>query len=254
MFSTSLFIKSPPTSTVERYALPSVLQSFLHKDAHSVDPPAISDGAPLITDPTTDVSQLSSSYSPHWLFGSSKLSQDEPESFRFLSRGQRLLYFCISTFCALLFFFLALIFIPLLATPSGLRKFVLMYVLGNVALLFAFAFAFGPWTYFKGLVARDRLLTTMIYGGSLFLGIYGVVWWRNTLCAFLAIGIQVGLGLWQLKRFIWSGTKVISLFTRFPSVRLNNISGFNTSVWKTVLNTIPEINTFKYYVCPVFCW
>ncbi|VDK34360.1 unnamed protein product [Taenia asiatica] len=231
MFSTTLFKKSPPETSSDYYVFPPVLQSFLKKDTHS-DAPCTSDGAPLITDSVSDPSQPSSTSSlfSRRLFMFSAPADNEPESFRGLSRGQRLLYFGISAFCASLFFSFALIFIPLLATPSGLRKFVFMYILGNVALMFAFAFAFGPWTYVKSLLARDRLPSTLTYAGSLFLGIYGVVWWRSTFCALLSIAIQIGLGLWQLKRFIFGGTKVLSFLSVFSSLRPGKITGTNLPV------------------------
>ncbi|KAM7540987.1 hypothetical protein Aperf_G00000040013 [Anoplocephala perfoliata] len=227
MFNTSLLNKSPTSSTNDVYTLPPVLQSFLSRDSSRKT--VSLDKAPLITDvPENDVSRPSDSSSsiftrPLLMFSVPVAS--EPESFRGLSRSQRLFYFVVSIFCASLFFSLALIFIPLLATPSGLRKFVFMYILGNVALLFAFAFAFGPWTYIKSLLTKDRILSTLAYGGSLFLGIYGVIWWRSTICAFFAIAIQIGLGLCQLKQYIWGGTKVFSFFSKIPSWRPNGSVG-----------------------------
>lgn len=220
MFDSYTYSKSTPQkSRDDSYALPSVLQSFLNKD--SSGKPLASDRVPLITDtpdnqPTQNASSSTSFFSrPLFMF--SAPAENEPESFRGLSRSQRLLFFGISAFCASLFFSLALIFIPLLATPSGLRKFVFMYVLGNVALMFAFAFAYGPWTYIKGLVAKDRIVSNLVYFSSLFFGIYGVLWWRSTICALLAIIIQIGLGFWHLKQFVWSGTKLFSIFNKFSS-------------------------------------
>ncbi|VDL20294.1 unnamed protein product [Hymenolepis diminuta] len=220
MFNSSMFSKSSTTS-YETYALPSVLQSFLNKDSSGKS--VSSDRVPLITDtPENEPSQqttTSASIFSRPLFMFSAPSETEPESFRGLSRSQRLLYFGISAFCTSLFFSLALVFIPLLATPSGLRKFVFMYILGNVALMFAFAFAYGPCSYIKGLVSKDRIASTLVYFSSLFLGIYGVLWWRSTLCALLAIVIQIGLGFWQLKQFIWGGTKLFSLFNKLSSLK-----------------------------------
>ncbi|KAL5111249.1 hypothetical protein TcWFU_000805 [Taenia crassiceps] len=203
MFIPTIFNKSTPTTSSDYYVFPPVLQSFLNKDVHS-DTPSTSDRAPLITDSDGDLSPPSSTSSlfSRRLFMFSAPSDNEPESFRGLTR----------------------------ATPSGLRKFVLMYILGNVALMFAFAFAFGPWTYMKGLVTRDRLPYTLTYAGSLFLGIYGVVWWRSTFCALLSITIQIGLGLWQLKRFILGGTKALSFLSIFSSLRPGRISGTNLPV------------------------
>lgn len=224
-------ISSPAASTNHAYTLPSVLQSFLNRDSEKT---VSSDKVSLITDtPENVLSRPSNSFSSIFtrpLFTFSAPVESEPESFRGLSRSQRLLYFGISAFCGSLFFSLALIFIPLLATPSGLRKFVFMYILGNVAFMFAFAFAFGPWTYVKSLLTKDRLLSTFAYGVSLFLGIYGAIWWRSTICAFLAIAIQIGLGLCQLKQFIWGGAKLFSLFSKISSWRLGGSVGSSLPV------------------------
>nr|CDS28677.1 SFT2 [Hymenolepis microstoma] len=215
----SMFGK-PTTTTDDTYAFPPVLKSFLNKDSSGKS--ISSDRVPLITDisqnePSQQTTSTSIFSRPFIMF--SAPSNTEPGSFRGLSRSHRFLYFGISAFCASLFFSLALIFIPLLATPSGLRKFVFMYILGNIALMFAFAFAYGPWSYIKGLVTKDRIASTLVYFSSLFLGIYGVFWWRSTLCALLAIGIQVGLGFWQLKQFIWGGSKLLSFMNKFSSLR-----------------------------------
>ncbi len=223
MFSNPLFGKTPapPSNQSDAYSFPPVLQSFLNSNSPSSKAGMSSDRAPLITetDSTGDPTATTSLFSRRSFFSFSTPADNEPAAFRGLTRSQRLLYFGISAVCASLFFCLALIFIPLLATPSGMRKFVFMYLLGNVALVFALAFAYGPWAYAKSLMTREKLPANAVYFGSLFLGVYGVLWWRSTLCALLAVGIQIGLGIWQLKQFVWSGTKIFSFLNKASALR-----------------------------------
>lgn len=221
MIANSLFSKSPsPASQADPYSFPPVLQSFLStKPVTGIASTINSDRVPLITDPSGSdpTSSFSTSFFSHRSFNSAP-TDVEPEAFRGLSHRQRIIYFGIAVLCASLFFSFALIFVPLLATPSGMRKFVFMYILGNIALVCAFAFAYGPWTYAKGLLARDRLPSNAAYFFSLFFGIYGVLWWRSAVCALLAVVIQVGLGAWYLKNFIWSGTKIFSFMSKATSL------------------------------------
>ncbi|VDD74761.1 unnamed protein product [Mesocestoides corti] len=228
-----MFSNSSPSSTASSsYSLPPELQSFLTKGSAPDNQSNLSK-TPLITEcegnapqPTTTPASIFS----RRLFLFSAASEYEPETFRGLSRRQRLFYFGISVLCSSLFFSFALIFVPLLSTPAGLRKFVFMYILGNFTLLCAFAFAYGPWTFVKKLVTLDKLPSTLIYCGSLFFGIFGVLWWRSTMCAFLAVIIQIGLGVWQLKQFIWGGAKMLSLVNKMSSFRFGRSSNSNLPI------------------------
>nr|VZI20716.1 unnamed protein product [Spirometra erinaceieuropaei] len=216
------------TISSSEYSLPPVLEGFLKKPASSGRyQSSISSSSVLLPssssscEPLNPESRLSSgiqSVRRFFSFNSTPSDSYEPEIFRSLSRRQRLLYFFVSLLCASLLFSFSLIFIPLLATPSGMRKFVLMYVLGNVALLFSLAFAYGPCTYLKSLLTRQRFPSTVVYGFSLFMGLYGVLVWRSALCAALALIIQVGLAFWNLRQFVYSGGQIISFFGKVSSV------------------------------------
>ncbi|BHF61482.1 hypothetical protein SprV_0100445700 [Sparganum proliferum] len=221
------------TLSSSEYSLPPVLEGFLKKPASSgryqsspssssvLLPPSSSSCEPL--NPESRLSSGIQSVRRFFSFNSTPSDSYEPEIFRSLSRRQRLLYFFVSLLCASLLFSFSLIFIPLLATPSGMRKFVLMYVLGNVALLFSLAFAYGPCTYLKSLLTPQRLPSTIVYGFSLFMGLYGVLVWRSAFCAALALIIQVGLAFWNLRQFVYSGGQIISFFSKVSSVPIPGI-------------------------------
>ncbi|VDN10062.1 unnamed protein product [Dibothriocephalus latus] len=211
------------TLSSSEYSLPPILESFLTKPSPGRYPSSSpSSSAVLIPssdsgNPPNSESRLSS-VRRFFSFGPASADSYEPDIFRSLSRRQRLFYFIISLLCASLLFSFSLIFIPLLATPSGMRKFVLMYVLGNVALLFSLAFAYGPCTYIKSLLTPQRFPSTVVYGFSLFLGLYGVLVWRSAACAALALITQVGLAVWNLRQFLYSGGQMLSFFNKVSSI------------------------------------
>ncbi|VDM02657.1 unnamed protein product [Schistocephalus solidus] len=211
------------------YSLPPILEGFLKKPSVGRYPsPSSSVLIPSSDscDTPNSESRLSSgvqSVRRFFSFVPAPADSYEPEIFRSLSRRQRLFYFVASLLCASLLFSFSLIFIPLLATPSGMRKFVLMYVLGNVALLVSLAFAYGPCGYLKSLLTPQRFPSTAIYCFSLFMGLYGVLVWRSAACAALALITQVGLAFWNLRQFVYSGGKIFSFFSKVSSVPMPGI-------------------------------
>ncbi len=201
-------------------SLPPILQSYLSK-ASSVD----NQNEPLID---IEAQEYAAPSLAQRLFSTNAPPADEPGCFSSLSRTQRMIYFGISILCASLMFSFALIFIPLIATPSGMRKFVLLYSFGNVALWAAFAFAFGPWNYMKSACCtREKAPITAAHVLSLFFGIFGVLIWHSAFCAVAAILVQAGLAFWQLKQVLFSGAKIFNVVRktasmRFPGTRSSN--------------------------------
>ncbi|CAH8570251.1 unnamed protein product [Heterobilharzia americana] len=102
------------------------------------------------------------------------------------------------TFKASLCLCLAMLFLPVIATPFGMRKYVLLHTLGSILLIGSFSFLWGPWNYVKSLFATERLPFIVSYLLSLCGGLYFVIVWHSAVFAALALVFQICLIVWQI--------------------------------------------------------
>ncbi|CAH8857814.1 unnamed protein product [Trichobilharzia szidati] len=133
--------------------------------------------------------------------------------FKGLSRYQRLMGFLLCLLAASLCLCLAMLFLPMIATPFGMRKYVLLHTLGSILLVGSFSFLWGPWNHIKGLFSVERLRFTISYLLSLFGGLYSVIVWHSAVFAAIALISQVCLIVWQIITTVPGGrTGLIALF------------------------------------------
>ncbi|VDP81629.1 unnamed protein product [Echinostoma caproni] len=127
-----------------------------------------------------------------------KQSDDDPLMPKSLSRKQRLLGFVICLLTASFCLCLAMVFLPLLTTPFGMRKYVLLHSLGSLLLIGSFSFLWGPWNHLKSLCTLEKLPFTIGFTLSLFGGLYAVLAWHSAAFAALALISQLSLICWQI--------------------------------------------------------
>ncbi|KAA0186931.1 Vesicle transport protein [Fasciolopsis buskii] len=125
-------------------------------------------------------------------------SDTDPLMPKGLSRKQRLLGFAVCLLAASFCLCLAMVFLPLLTTPFGMRKYVLLHSLGSVLLIASFSFLWGPWNHLKSLFTWEKLPFTVGFTLSLFGGLYAVLVWHSAVFAALALATQLGLICWQI--------------------------------------------------------
>ncbi|KAF5400622.1 Vesicle transport protein [Paragonimus heterotremus] len=125
-------------------------------------------------------------------------SDSDPLMPKGLSRRQRIIGFIVCLLVASLCLCLAVVFLPLLTTPFGMRKYALLHSLGSLLMLASFSFLWGPWNYMKSLVTLDRLPFTVLFFLSLFVALYAVLVWKSAVLAALAITVQLCLIFWQI--------------------------------------------------------
>ncbi|CAH8544821.1 unnamed protein product, partial [Heterobilharzia americana] len=111
----------------------------------------------------------------------------DPSTFKGMSRYQRLMGFFLCLLAASLCLCLAMLFLPVIATPFGMRKYVLLHTLGSILLIGSFSFLWGPWNYVKSLFATERLPFIVSYLLSLCGGLYFVIVWHSAVFAALAL-------------------------------------------------------------------
>ncbi|TGZ74886.1 hypothetical protein CRM22_000694 [Opisthorchis felineus] len=125
-------------------------------------------------------------------------SDTDPLMPKAFSRRQRLLGFVLCLLAASFCLCLAMAFLPLIGTPFGIRKYVLLHTLGSILLIGSFSFLWGPWNHLKSMFSRERLAFTLSFLFSLFAGLYAVLVWHSALCAGLALLVQISLICWQI--------------------------------------------------------
>lgn len=173
----------------ESDVLPAPLRNFIRNAAK------VSQNNVAAKDPVTTSIEIEAQ--GRWASWFSQAESD-PLMPKGISRKQRILGFLICFLCASLCFCLAILFVPIIATPFGLRKFVLLYMFGSTMFIASFSFLWGPLNHFRSLFQSERLGFTLSYLGSLFLGIYGVIVWKSALVASLALIFQILLVVRQI--------------------------------------------------------
>jgi hypothetical protein len=101
-------------------------------------------------------------------------------------------------------FSLSLMYVPVLLFKA--RKFALLFTLGSLFFVLSFFFLWGPLAYLKHMFSRERLLLTVLYGGTLIATLYCALHLQSTPFTLLcAVGQIVSL-LWTVIANIPGGT------------------------------------------------
>ncbi|CAH1116255.1 unnamed protein product [Phaedon cochleariae] len=132
-----------------------------------------------------------------------------------LSRFQRFAMFGICVGLGILCFSISLMYIPVLLFKA--RKFALLFTLGSIFFVMSFLFLYGPVSFLKTMFAKERLLLTLSYGGTLFATLYCALHLQSTpFTVLFAVGQIISL-LWTVIASIPGGTAGISFFSKMFS-------------------------------------
>ncbi|VEN43075.1 unnamed protein product [Callosobruchus maculatus] len=132
-----------------------------------------------------------------------------------LSRFQRIAMFAVCIGMGILCFSISLMYIPVLLFKA--RKFALLFTLGSTFFIMSFLFLWGPLAFLKHMFAKERLLVTITYGGTLFATLYCALHLQSTpFTVLFAIGQIITL-LWTVIASIPGGTAGISFFSKMFS-------------------------------------
>ncbi|VDQ06384.1 unnamed protein product [Trichobilharzia regenti] len=200
-----LYSKTVDTQKTDREPtlLPEALRSFLKSSSNADESRKSS------SEPTTSREIEAQGHLASWF----SQAESDPLMFKGLSRYQRLMGFLLCLLAASLCLCLAMLFLPMIATPFGMRKYVLLHTLGSILLVGSFSFLWGPWNHIKSLFSAERLPFTISYLLSLFAGLYAVIVWHSAVFAAIALVSQVCLIIWQIITTVPGGrTGLIALF------------------------------------------
>ncbi|TNN13721.1 Protein transport protein [Schistosoma japonicum] len=148
----------------------------------------------------------------------------DPLMFKGMSRHQRLMGFFLCLLAASFCLCLAMLFLPVIATPFGMRKYVLLHTLGSVLLIGSFSFLWGPWNHIKSLFSIERLPFTLSYFVSLLGGLYAVIVWQSAVFSALALISQICLVVWQIVVSVPGGRTGLSALLRTSLWTVKGIS------------------------------
>ncbi|CAH8298672.1 unnamed protein product [Schistosoma turkestanicum] len=180
-------IANQQKSSEDAVSLPEPLLSFL-KSSNT-------DGSQNSPDESTTSSEIEArGRLTSWFYQ----ADTDPLMLKGMSRRQRLMGFFLCLLSASLCLCLAMVFLPVIATPFGMRKYVLLHTLGSILLIGSFSFLWGPWNHIKGLFSTERLFFTLSYLVSLFGGLYAVIVWQSAVFSALALISQICLVVWQI--------------------------------------------------------
>jgi hypothetical protein len=137
-----------------------------------------------------------------------------------LTRFQRIALFGLCIVMGTLCFSLSLMYVPVLLFKA--RKFALLFTLGSLFFVLSFFFLWGPLAYLKHMFSRERLLLTVLYGGTLIATLYCALHLQSTPFTLLcAVGQIVSL-LWTVIANIPGGTSGLSFFSKMFSRSVGN--------------------------------
>ncbi|ORX39349.1 Got1/Sft2-like family-domain-containing protein [Kockovaella imperatae] len=133
-------------------------------------------------------------------------SQEE-EAYFALSRWERFLGFLACCAGGLACFFIAFLFLPILAIKP--RKFALAFTLGSCLFMLGFAILHGPWNHLKHITSSERLPFSLAYFGSLALTLVFAIWLRSTIGTIVAAIVQIVALLSYLAAYFPGGTTTL---------------------------------------------
>lgn len=143
----------------------------------------------------------------------------EPSWFT-LSTWDRLLIFGICLLGALACFILCFAIFPVLLLKA--RKFALLWSLGSVLVLVAFAVLQGPLNYLAHLISPKRLPFTVVYVTSFILTLVFTLAVKSVILALIACIIQVLAAGWYTISYFPMGAQSLRMVTRVGTTQVNS--------------------------------
>jgi len=139
-----------------------------------------------------------------------------------LSRFHRMVGFVVCLFIAAFCFGTAFLYLPFLLLKA--RKFSLLFSLGSIFTLAAFACLWGPAETMRHMFSKARLPFTFCYASTLSLTVYFAVFMQSTVLTVPCAIAQIFALVWYVLSNVPGGQKGLNFFTRI--------------CWKTASKTV----------------
>ncbi|KAI0241622.1 Protein transport protein SFT2 [Lamellibrachia satsuma] len=129
-----------------------------------------------------------------------------------LSKKQRILGFVLCLLMGTFCFSLASLYLPFLVLKA--RKFVMLYSLGSLFIIFSFSLLWGPSNHLKHLFSGQRIMFTTAYFGTMFATLYFALWVKSTILTLVFAVCQILALIWYIVSYIPGGQTGLRFFSR----------------------------------------
>ena len=153
-----------------------------------------------------------------------------------LTHTQRLYGFLMAIGMGIVFFLIAISFLPTIALFP--KKFAFFFTCGNVFLLLSTVFIVGWRKQLEVMFESHRLQAAALYFGAMFMTLASALHWQSSVLAIIFASVQLISALWYVLSFIPSAQRLIKLIWSYASIVLVPLlTVFGKGVWMT-LSTI----------------
>lgn len=153
-----------------------------------------------------------------------------------LTHTQRLYGFLMAIGMGIVFFLIAISFLPTIALFP--KKFAFFFTCGNAFLVLSTVFIVGWRKQLEVMFESHRLQAAALYFGAMFLTLASALHWQSSVLAMLFATTQLASALWYVLSFIPSAQRIVSLVWSYASVVLVPLlSMVGKALWM-VLSTI----------------
>lgn len=147
----------------------------------------------------------------------------EPSWFA-LSRFERIVGFIGCILAALFFFSMSFVLFPVLALQP--RKFGLLWSLGSLLFVVAFAILNGPIAYMKHMVSKDRIYFSAFFFATVITTIYFSVVVKSTILTVISGVLEITAVLYYTVSYFPFGAQALSLLTTTGGRQAISLMGF----------------------------
>lgn len=158
----------------------------------------------------------------------------EPSWFK-LSRFERIVSFIACILAAVFFFSMSFVLFPVLALKP--RKFGLLWSLGSILFVVAFAILNGPVAYLKHMVSKDRIYFSALFLVTVFTTIYFSVVVKSTLLTVISGFCELIAVIYYTVSYFPFGAQTLSMITSTGGRQAISLMGFwgFVDLWRWLL-------------------
>ncbi len=199
-----------------------LIPSFSGNNNDSVQLPPTDNNIPESQPVSEDIEAgvQASETGPQWLRLPKFLRADGEDGGSGLSYFERLSLFVVALIGAFACYAICIFLFPFLSLRP--RKFALIWSLGSVLFLLAFAMLNGFSQFVQHLLSKDRIYFTAAFLGSILLTLFFSVVWPVTICVAIACIIQIIASLYYTISYAPYGRQGLSMTTNMARGRVES--------------------------------
>lgn len=159
---------------------------------------------------TNLVNSTNSLYQQLPIYENEETAQQEP-SFLQMSQFEKIIGFIVCLLASAFFFGISFVLFPVLAVKP--RKFGLLWSLGSLMFIVAFAILNGPVAYLKHMVSKDRIYFSAFFVGTVMLTIYFSIVVKSVILTFIFGILELIAVVYYTVSYFPFGAQALSMIT-----------------------------------------